>query len=116
MVDCGTAVTIDALAADGQHLGGVIVPRMRLMREALYRKPGRFPGNEQRICSVRAPATAFGADAVCGGISHRRDYRSDDRPPRSGARLLTGGAAGDGIALFTGQLSTGTGFDFHRTG
>ena len=43
VVDGGTAVTIDALAADGQHLGGVIVPGMRLMREALYRETRQIP-------------------------------------------------------------------------
>ncbi len=43
VVDCGTALTIDALAADGQHLGGVIVPGMRLMREALYRETRQIP-------------------------------------------------------------------------
>lgn len=35
IVDCGTAITIDALAADGQHLGGLIVPGLATMRRAL---------------------------------------------------------------------------------
>ncbi len=35
VVDCGTAVTLDALTADNVHLGGLIVPGLRLMRDAL---------------------------------------------------------------------------------
>lgn len=35
VVDCGTAVTVDVLDQDGQHLGGVIMPGLHLMRHAL---------------------------------------------------------------------------------
>lgn len=35
VIDCGTAVTIDAIAGDGSHLGGLIVPGMDLMTMAL---------------------------------------------------------------------------------
>jgi len=35
IIDCGTAITIDALDATGKHLGGLIVPGMDLMRAAL---------------------------------------------------------------------------------
>lgn len=40
IVNAGTAVTIDALAGDGQHLGGFILPGMQLMQEALYGRTG----------------------------------------------------------------------------
>jgi type III pantothenate kinase len=35
VVDAGTAVTIDFVAADGQHLGGFILPGGRMLRECL---------------------------------------------------------------------------------
>lgn len=35
VVDCGSAVTVDLLSA-GQHLGGYIVPGLRLMNRALF--------------------------------------------------------------------------------
>ena len=35
VIDCGTAITIDAIAGDGSHLGGLIVPGMDLMTKAL---------------------------------------------------------------------------------
>ena len=35
VVDCGTAVTIDAVAGTGEHLGGLILPGLTMMRQAL---------------------------------------------------------------------------------
>jgi type III pantothenate kinase len=35
IVDCGTAVTIDLLDIDGQHLGGIIAPGLTLMKKSL---------------------------------------------------------------------------------
>jgi type III pantothenate kinase len=35
IVDAGTAITVDGLSADGVHVGGVILPGVRLMRRAL---------------------------------------------------------------------------------
>lgn len=36
VVDAGSAVTLDLVGPDGQHLGGYIVPGNKLMREALW--------------------------------------------------------------------------------
>jgi len=38
VVDAGTAVKVDSVDADGQHLGGLIAPGIHMMREALMRK------------------------------------------------------------------------------
>ena len=35
IVDCGTAVTIDAIGLDGQHLGGLILPGFGMMLQSL---------------------------------------------------------------------------------
>lgn len=35
VIDCGTALTVDAVGADGQHLGGLIVPGLGMMRDSL---------------------------------------------------------------------------------
>jgi type III pantothenate kinase len=35
VADCGTAVTVDALSSNGEHLGGLILPGLQLMRHAL---------------------------------------------------------------------------------
>src|SRR5690606_38670368 len=36
VVSCGTALTVDLLAGDGEHLGGYIVPGLDTMRSALF--------------------------------------------------------------------------------
>src|SRR5450432_93934 len=38
VVDAGTAVKVDSVDAGGQHLGGLIVPGIHMMREALMNK------------------------------------------------------------------------------
>lgn len=38
VVDCGSAITVDLVTAQGEHLGGYIAPGLRLMREALGMK------------------------------------------------------------------------------
>ncbi len=37
VVDCGSAITIDAVDGNGQHLGGMIVPGVSMMRNALVK-------------------------------------------------------------------------------
>lgn len=38
VVDCGSAITVDVITAQGEHLGGYIAPGLRLMRESLSSK------------------------------------------------------------------------------
>ena len=55
VVDVGTAATVDALAADGTHLGGFIVPGPDLMVRSLFRGT--------RELATRAAQAAEGAEA-----------------------------------------------------
>lgn len=68
VIDCGTALTFDVLAQDGRHLGGLIVPGMRLMQDALI---GRAEGVRQQIQeATHEQVTLLGTDtgsAVVGG-------------------------------------------------
>jgi type III pantothenate kinase len=41
VIDAGTAITCDWVAADGQHLGGWIIPGMRLQQEAVLQRTAR---------------------------------------------------------------------------
>lgn len=103
VVDAGTAVTIDLLRADGQHLGGVILAGLQLAEAALggetadiedfsARSPG--PGEEAWYGRSTAEAVSRGAAfSLCAAIDRAIDGfpgRSADRPPRL---LLTGGDA-----------------------
>lgn len=65
IVDAGTAVTIDALDAQGDHAGGVILPGLDLMRRSLGQGTDRIAENAD------APQRLFGestAECVSGGI------------------------------------------------
>jgi len=42
VIDCGSAVTADIVAADGQHLGGYIIPGRYMMEQALVNNTGRI--------------------------------------------------------------------------
>ena len=44
VIDAGTALTIDLVAEQGQHLGGIIVPGLHLMRAALDRDTSDIGG------------------------------------------------------------------------
>jgi len=43
IVDCGTALTIDAMDAKGRHRGGLIVPGLRIMMNAVGEKARHLP-------------------------------------------------------------------------
>lgn len=68
VVDCGTALTIDVLAVDDRHLGGLIVPGMQLMRDALIGRSEKMRGQLDEASHQQV--TLLGTDtgsAVVGG-------------------------------------------------
>jgi len=67
IVDCGTAVTVDALAANGEFRGGAIFPGLRLLRESLLHGTGGIREAQGRTDSALGCSTA---DAVAGGTQH----------------------------------------------
>ncbi len=71
IVDAGTAVTIDVVAADGAHLGGYIIPGLDLMRQSLGQQTGdlrRLGGDEFRQLPQGWPAPGEStAEAINGG-------------------------------------------------
>ena len=67
VIDCGTAITIDALAGDGHHLGGLIVPGLALMARALI---DRAPDIHEPSSNHHGEVALFARDtdnAVTGG-------------------------------------------------
>lgn len=97
VVSVGTAMTVDALAADGVFLGGVIVPGVRLMRQALQQGTARVadaPGHWQAFPRSTADAVESGiVAALCGAIQQQyaRLAGASGTVPQF---LLTGGDAG----------------------
>jgi type III pantothenate kinase len=63
----GTAITIDAVAAKGEFLGGLIAPGLRLMATALHEHTALLP--EVDPVRMRSPLGRHTTDAIRAGIS-----------------------------------------------
>ena len=63
VVSCGTAVTLDLVALDGQHLGGFIAPGLGLMLSSLTSGTRKIKLNDSAPVLSLSPATAT-SDAV----------------------------------------------------
>lgn len=97
VVNAGTAVTIDTLDVDGVFHGGLILPGMRLMLQALAEKTAglKIPAGEfSAFPDNTADALYSGAvRAVCGAIElMRREIDANTAHVRC---YLAGGAAAD---------------------
>jgi len=96
VVDCGTALTIDALDQNGVYRGGVILPGLALMRDALLRTQGvrAVLGDAE---SALAQTTADGVAAgTIFGMAGAIDRILDEQAALLGATpqvLITGGDA-----------------------
>lgn len=103
VVNAGTAVTIDALDADGLFRGGVIVPGLRLMLRALAEHTAGLkaaPGSYRDYPTNTGDALYSGAvQAITGAIGEMRARLAGDTGEVK--CLLAGGAAND-IALHLG--------------
>lgn len=94
----GTALTIDLLASDGHHLGGMIAPSPTLMREALARRAPQLDvadGERRDFATDTADALVTGCDVAAVGMiihAHVLASRRLGQPP---ALLLSGGGAPD---------------------
>lgn len=97
IVDAGTAITYDLLAADGQHLGGLILPGVRMMRDSLLTgtqipryEPTNTNLNWATDTGEAIAAASIQAPAALTERLHQRLAEQSDRAPRL---LLTGGDA-----------------------
>lgn len=63
IVDCGTAVTVDALAGNGEHLGGLILPGLTMMRRSLTERTDGIGEAVSGEVSLLARNTADGVTA-----------------------------------------------------
>jgi len=71
VVDIGTAVTIDAVTAEGAFLGGIIMPGIYLSSMALADYTDRLPEVELDISDLQGLPPAIGTctqDAIKGGL------------------------------------------------
>ncbi len=96
VVGAGTAVTVDALAGEGRFLGGLILPGLRLMREALARgTAGVQPRGGRCVDFPRNTADAVVSGslrALAGAVEAQRRLFSE-RVGGTPAVILSGGEA-----------------------
>jgi type III pantothenate kinase len=59
VVDLGTAITFDAISADGEYLGGLICPGIGIAVEGLFAKTARLP-----LVDFREPERLIGLNTV----------------------------------------------------
>lgn len=68
LVDCGTAVTVDGLSPVGQHIGGLVLPGLWLMRRALAAHTHAIEETRARDAAVLLAHNT--ADGVAAGTAH----------------------------------------------
>jgi type III pantothenate kinase len=95
VVQAGTATTADLLSADGEFLGGVILPGVELMRFVLHEHTGRLPLQEGNF--VRTPRNTV--DAIESGCRHAQAGAVERmyRVAGPGAQCLVSGGAGPSL-------------------
>lgn len=97
MVGAGTALTLDALAADGRHLGGLIAPGLGLMQQSLQHATANLP--DPGDAPVLECANSTGAAIVSGcwhaalGLIERFHARMSDALGGAPGLVLAGGDA-----------------------
>lgn len=102
VVSVGTAITVDAVDAQGQHLGGLIVPGLNLMTETLLRGTSDLAERAAQPINLEQSGSRYFADNTLAGIQLGSETAACGLIEASfralqdsgGARLiLTGGAA-----------------------
>jgi type III pantothenate kinase len=109
IIDCGSAVTVDVIQANGKHLGGLILPGIVMMRQALLSDTAMMPGEQQ---GENTPLFATNTnDAINGGCTYAviatldRIYRDVETELGSGVqRIITGGQAPALMPLLQGEV------------
>ena len=98
VVLAGTATTIDHLDASGTFRGGMILPGTRLMKQALHRDTAGLPlAQGEYRDAPRNTADAIETGCLVAQVAAiERAYR---RLPQGAACFVSGGAAGEMVAL-----------------
>ena len=99
IVNAGTAVTVDALDADGVFRGGLILPGLRLMLRSLAENTAGLkvaPGVHRTFPTSTPDALYSGAvEAICGAIERMRGRVRGDA---AGVKCFLAGGAASAIA------------------
>lgn len=102
VVDAGTAVKVDSVDAQGQHLGGLIAPGIHMMREALLNKTGDIakaaeqstPSMAGVLANNTLGAVSRGAVFALSGMADRAAEIIEQSTGERPRLFITGGDAG----------------------
>ena len=100
VVNAGTAMTVDALTAEGEFIGGLIVPGFDLMHESLAAHTARLSAERGIFMSfprtTRDAITSGAIQAFCGAVERMRNamLEAGHQEPE----LIFSGGAGELVA------------------
>jgi type III pantothenate kinase len=108
VVDAGTAVKVDSVDANGQHLGGLIVPGIHMMREALLKRTSDIaraveqstPSMTGVLANNTIGAVSRGAVFALAGMADRAAEIIEQSTGVKPQLFITGGDAG----MITGTM------------
>jgi type III pantothenate kinase len=108
VVDAGTAVKVDSVDAGGQHLGGLIVPGIHMMREALLKRTSDIaravelstPSMAGVLANNTIGAVSRGAVFALAGLADRAAEIIEQSTGIKPQLFITGGDAG----MITGSM------------
>lgn len=98
IVDCGTAITVDVLANDGKHLGGLIVPGLTMMPKLLADNTADIHQTAETLeysLLASTTSTAVNAGALYAAVAFIDRVSNDVAAEIKGElkRVITGGDA-----------------------
>jgi len=108
VVMAGTAMTVDAVTAEGAFLGGVIVPGFRLMRQALAQGTAELGLPDGEVVAFPAStgeAIVNGALAALAGAIEEMRRRLESAQGRPATVLISGGDAATIAPLLQARLA-----------
>lgn len=108
VVDCGTATTIDAIDATGQHLGGLILPGRTMMHKSLIQGTVGIDSDAFKSREIFARDTGNAVSNGCmlastSCIEHAAAYFRDQQDGNINF-LITGGAAGELLSCLSSEF------------
>lgn len=107
IIDCGTAITIDALSAEGKHLGGLILPGLTTMSKALSSQTTILPMALEQQVSALTPLAQDTRQAILQGTLYAAVAAIERVRSELAGRfaiqswLITGGDAGQLMPLLS---------------
>lgn len=96
VIDAGTAITVDLITADGEHLGGCIAPGLQLLKEGLSAGSGLdLPSSElaEPYGQDTADCMAVGVSCMFDAFILRQCELAKDSLGKGYKTLVTGGDA-----------------------